>query len=86
MKEKTNYEALENTSNNKYIKLFDNPTYEDIENAKVLKIAEEKKMKKVLVKKQKESSGFISPMILGALIVILSVVGVILTHIAYLVS
>ena len=43
-------------------------------------------MKKVLVKKQKESSGFISPMILGALIVILSVVGVILTHIAYLVS
>jgi len=86
MKEKTNYEAIENTSNNKYIKLFDNPTYEDIENAKVLKIAEEKKMKKVLVKKQKESSGFISPMILGALIVILSVVGVILTHIAYLVS
>ena len=40
MKEKTNYEAIENTSNNKYIKLFDNPTYEDIENAKVLKIAE----------------------------------------------
>ena len=85
MKEKTNYEAIENTSNNKYLHLYENPTYEDIENAKVVKIAEEKK-NKVLVKKQKSSKGFISPIILGLLISVLSIIGVILAHITYLVS
>ena len=86
MKERVIYDAIENTSNTKYMNLFENPTYEAIEDAKVMKIAEEKNNHKKLVKQQKKSRGIISPALLGGLICILSMLGVILAHIAYLVS
>jgi len=82
---KFNLDAIENTSNNKYANLFENPTYEAIEEEKIIRKAEERKQAKQLVK-TKSTNGFISPMLLGMMISVLAMLGTILMHIAYLVS
>jgi len=77
------YDSIESTGDNKYNNLFNNPTYEDIENAKLLALAREKK--ELNNYNKKTTGGFISPFILGVLIVSLSIIGVLLTQIVYLV-
>lgn len=83
MIDKNNIDAIENTSNNKYLDLFENPTYSKIQEYKKEK---KKSNEKVLTKEKKNNSGFASPIILGALICLLTLIGMILSHITYLIS
>ena len=84
---KINLETIENTGNKKYANLFENPTYEEINEEKIIRKAEERKEAKAkqLVKK-KNTNGFISPIFLGLTISILIVLGAIIMEIAYLVA
>ena len=81
---KFNLDSIENTSNIKYANLIENPTYEAIEEEKIIRKAEERKQAKQLVK-TKDTSGFISPLFLGLTISVLTMLGFILSYIAYLV-
>ena len=82
---KINLETIENTNNSKYMNLFTKPTYEAIEEEKIIRKAEERRNAKRLVK-HKKSNGFISPLLLGIMISFLVMVGMIIAHITYLVS